>query len=353
MGRMGGMMGPPPGPAIRFNDLKRIGDRNQIEVVDYDTFYRDLDDVDKPTAPPRRGGPPVFCLINHRTHRPRVVLIAPMVDERMAGFIIHMLTHENIHITQWNRKKADYDTRGMDMPGETLPDPNDKKAYMSDQREIMAYSHSITDILVREEGCRTMTEAVRKLKNNMIWKDVIKHCDEKVIKKYKKYIFLYLEKEFAKKKQTAKKEDVPVAKSTPTSGKVECIKDKDSDGLKKGTKYHVKKVGDFFNISDDTKVVSKMTSSIFAKYFGSVPASKEEPRKESPFAKKEEPKKPEFKRPTPPRGLDEFKPKKEEQKKSSGIDYSKMSQALLKREMDKALDSLNFEEAHEINKFLK
>ena len=199
---------------ITFERVVEIGERNGVEVVDYDTFYNELSDIDKTTAPPRNGVP-VFALANDETGRPRVVFgdmftkadapppppppgfrlppnfrppRGPMpITMREIDHIYHMLKHENIHLKQQAKR-----------PGYTKPMPNpvNRGKYFTDTDEIMAFSQSIVDMLINTQRARNLKDAFDKLKNNHLYKDVKRYVTPEVLKKYHKYIYLYLEKEF-------------------------------------------------------------------------------------------------------------------------------------------------------------
>ena len=106
-------------------------------------------------------------------------------------FLIHIIKHENIHKGQTSRSKIDY----------ILPDANDKKSYFSDRNEIMAFSQSISDLLINMDRCRTIEECMSKLKYNELYQTIKKNVDQNVLKRYHKYIYLYLEMEFGKKSE--------------------------------------------------------------------------------------------------------------------------------------------------------
>jgi len=151
---------------LSFSDLKEVGDMNDIEVVDYKTFYDELPNEEmKKDAPPRNA--------------PRHLL----------DYIYHMLKHENIHIEQKRRNK--------DNKGEFLGDVRNKKEYFSNKDEIMAFSQSISD-MVMDMCPYNMQEAIKMIEKTPLWRE-IQILDDKVQKRYKKYIYLYLEKEFEKR----------------------------------------------------------------------------------------------------------------------------------------------------------
>jgi hypothetical protein len=168
--------------------MKEIGEKCGIEVVDYETFYSELSDDNKKTAPPR--GVPAFALVNPDTNKPRVVLSTGHVDKRLLDHIYHMLKHENIHIGQKSRS-------GGKGPGEGM-NPLDRKAYFSNKDEIMAFSQSISDMLMGSNP-KDFKSAMMGLNRNPLWNDIKRAVDNDVLQRYKKYIYLYLEKEFESK----------------------------------------------------------------------------------------------------------------------------------------------------------
>lgn len=192
-GGMGGpqgerrMMMPPPGPEVPFRRVVEIARKYNITVVNYDTFYRDLPELDKHTAPPRHV--PAFALTD-RNNNPRVVLNVPGVDQRLLDYIYHMLKHENVHVGQFTRREEA--NPGMET---RLVSPEDKKAYFSDKDEVMAFSQSIVDMII-SDGATSKRDAIRRLDRNPIYSDVKRNVSTEILQRYKKYIYLYLEKEF-------------------------------------------------------------------------------------------------------------------------------------------------------------
>jgi hypothetical protein len=66
----------------------------------------------------------------------------------------------------------------------------------------MAFSQSISDMIM-DQSPNSMEEAMKMLPRNPIYRDVSRSVDVDTLKRYRKYIFLYLEKEFEKKKVTS------------------------------------------------------------------------------------------------------------------------------------------------------
>lgn len=171
---------------IFFDELANIGQAHGIEVVDYDTFYAELPEEHKDSAPPR--GVPAFATVNPETFRPRVVVAVPRIDARLFDYIMHMLKHETIHVGQWTRREVQ--RRG--------PDPMDRKAYFSDKDEVMAFSHSVADQLIAM-GLRRIQDAPKFLPKSRLYLDIKHNVDSKTLKRYHKYIYLYLEQELEDK----------------------------------------------------------------------------------------------------------------------------------------------------------
>jgi hypothetical protein len=99
-----------------------------------------------------------------------------------------MLKHELIHVNQFSR-------RGVH-PGAV--DPTDREKYFSQKDEVMAFSHSIADFLI-SMGVRRMSEIHDSLKRVPLYRDIRKSVDQETLKRYHKYIFLYLQQELEAK----------------------------------------------------------------------------------------------------------------------------------------------------------
>ena len=247
---------------IPIKDVVKIGEKHDIEVVDYDAFYDQLPENEKKTAPPRRETP-VFALINPITDKIRVVYTyIKSLNEMTLDHIYHMMKHENVHIGQISRQKK--------RPEGKLPDPNDKKLYFSDKMEIMAFAQSISDMLM-DENPKSVKDAIKELRFNPLWKDIKKaEVGEEVLNRYKKYIYLYLEKEFEKPEADRKrnKRRMPMGPppgmgmpgmgmpgmrmpgmgfGPPMSGDSKEIQDKFDDACDRGDMNDIRKFGKMLN----------------------------------------------------------------------------------------------------------
>lgn len=178
------------GGSISFTKLKEIGDKNDIDVVDYDTFYKNLPDDKMREGAPIKDRVPFFGLCNPVTHKASLVLQVPKLDSRELDFAYHMLKHENVHVGQKSRK---IDKKS----GEYLGDISNTKAYFSNKDEIMAFAQSVSDMIM-DRNPKSLEQAIKLIDRNPLWIP-IQTVDEKTKKRYKKYIYLYLEREFEKR----------------------------------------------------------------------------------------------------------------------------------------------------------
>lgn len=169
-----------------FEKIKEIGNKYNIEVVDYDTFYREL-----PNDQQRKDAPkdvPAFAMVNRNTNNPRLVLNVKYLTNNLVRHCLHMLKHENIHIGQIDRKI----NKSI---GEFMGDVKDMKSYFSNKDEVMAFSQSISDMIMQQNP-KSISDAISKIKKNPLYMDISRHVDKNILNRYKKYIYLYIENEF-------------------------------------------------------------------------------------------------------------------------------------------------------------
>jgi len=176
-----------------FESAIEYGIQNDFDVVEYDEFYNSLGEGDKRTAPPRRGGPPFFALFHPIRKKPMFVVCDRNVFMfmPMKEIINDIIGHEKIHAEQTLRRG------GIEF---ALPSPTDRKAYFSNKEEIMAFAWTIANDLSKVS--RSIEEGMNKLdkgfpgQGSQLWGGIKRFCDEKVIKRYRKYIYMYLDKIF-------------------------------------------------------------------------------------------------------------------------------------------------------------
>lgn len=173
-----------------FDDLVEYGKQNEFDVVDYDDFYNSLTDVDKKNAPPKVGVP-FFALFHPERKVPMFVLNDEKIIQRIPDFkeiVDDIIGHEKIHKEQSIRKgDVEY----------SLPSPNNKKAYFSNKEEIMAFSWTIANDLSKTnndiKSAFDDLDTFGRTQAKQIWSDIKRVCDKDVIRRYQKYIYMYLE----------------------------------------------------------------------------------------------------------------------------------------------------------------
>lgn len=196
-----------------FQSAVEFGSKNNFDVVEYDEFYNSLSERNKKTAPPRFGVP-FFAVFNPNNKRIMFILSdinAPRIIPNFKEVMLDIIGHEKVHSGQYN-KRGDfiYD----------LPDPRKMKEYFSNKDEIMAFSWSIANGLSKTNN--NIKDAIADLKmsiempdprmrmmppeprmrqpeHKLLWSNIKRCCDEDVIKRYDKYIYMYLDKIFNKK----------------------------------------------------------------------------------------------------------------------------------------------------------
>lgn len=171
-----------------FRDLVEYGIQNNFDVVDYREFYDSLGDVDKKTAPPR--GVPFFALFHPQRKKPMFVLDNSMMI-RMPNFkniVDDIIGHELVHAEQTRRRS------GIEF---NLPSPTEQEKYFSNKEEIMAFSWTIANDLSKTnndiKGAFDDLDTFGRTQAKQIWSDIRRVCDKDVIRRYQKYIYMYLE----------------------------------------------------------------------------------------------------------------------------------------------------------------
>ena len=180
-----------------MDDLIEYGQNNGFDVVRYDEFYKSLSEVDRKTAPPKSDRCPFFALFHPIRKRPMFVLkdLGAIKIPIFKEIVDDIIGHEKIHGIQ-NSRRA-----GLTF---ALPNPNQLKEYFSNSDEIMAFSWTIANGL--SKNIKNIDSAIKELSNlgkpslfrssphGSIWNEIINTCDQRVIQRYRKYIYQYLEK---------------------------------------------------------------------------------------------------------------------------------------------------------------
>jgi hypothetical protein len=184
-----------------FDDLVEYGNQNNFDVVNYDNFYNSLSNDDKKTAPPRQGVP-FFALFHPQKNKAMFVLSDEKAMKRFPNFkeiVDDIIGHELVHQEQTRRRG------GIEF---NLPNPIEQNKYFSNKEEIMAFSWTIANDLSKKS--QTVEDAIHRLDSGggfdrsqwkQIWGTINRVCDGNVIKRYRKYIYLYLTDMLSKEKE--------------------------------------------------------------------------------------------------------------------------------------------------------
>jgi hypothetical protein len=243
-----------------FDDLKKYGEENGIDIVNYDEFYDSLDEENKETAPPNdKFRAPIFALFHPERKKPMFVLANEGFLNMPNFFEIfsNIISHEMVHKGQTDRRG------GLSF---TLPDPTNKKEYFSNKDEIMAFSWTFANSIYEnnKRNKERVMQALAKIKNlsslpnrlemghqeSKMLEDIsVNIKDEKILRKYKKYIYLYLEHLYENsdeiQTQIPKKNKVEIKNERPKFKPEEKIKEKPQE------------IANNFSSSDSTSISKK------------------------------------------------------------------------------------------------
>lgn len=175
---------------ISFHQLVSMAAKYGIEVVDYDTFYDELPELWKKGQIPHKKID-IFGLANPVTKKPRLVVTIDPINKKKYNFISIVVSHEFVHVGQMDRLKPGV----IYIPPKTVYDLN---IYYSDKQEIMAWSKTIVDDVLKTFNPNSFEEAMEKLPKGHYYKrikEVFKE-DPKVWNKYLKNIYNYMKLEF-------------------------------------------------------------------------------------------------------------------------------------------------------------
>jgi hypothetical protein len=205
-----------------FEDVLDFAREIDIDIVGYDEFFKSLSKADKTTAP-KKGGAPFFALFHPERKKPMFVLEDPNFWRiPIFGEILSdVVSHELIHGEQVKR---------MGDVTYALPSPEELGKYFGDKNEVMAFSWTIANEMRKgrnfEESVSILRDLDRKSGRlgpmSRMVDDIYRNCDDKTIKRYHKYIYMYLQEFFKEeettkdpvvKKKTVKKD--PVVKKVP------------------------------------------------------------------------------------------------------------------------------------------
>ncbi len=188
------------GGAIPFDDFVLMGEKYNVDIVKLDDFKNNLPSDDENLSIPSDNDMlrmPMFGYVNPRTNKITIVF-----SNKVTHFIIQflfffkqILKHESVHLGQAGRRPSQ-------TTGEYFGDVKDRKKYFENKDEIMAFANTFVNGFMFykkpnnfEEAKRVMKKYLRNNEDRM-WMDIKDSVDNETLKKYLKYIYLYLEQEF-------------------------------------------------------------------------------------------------------------------------------------------------------------
>lgn len=174
-----------PPQTISMEDINQISNQYGVYFIDYETFYQELSQELKHTAPPRNT--PLFGFLDPNNNI-KIVVNIPFIGIRELPFIKHICEHESVHREQWRK-------RGNNIEW-TLPNANVPKEYFSNKDEIMAFSQSIVEMITNSMTLRppgTLKGLINELEYNDLWKTIKRSVSEDVKNRYLKYITQYFQ----------------------------------------------------------------------------------------------------------------------------------------------------------------
>lgn len=176
-----------------LKSLKEYAKENGFVVMNYDEFFNSLNATDKKTAPPKHGMP-FFGMFNAESKEAVFVLCDENAITRVPDFLNRVkdiIGHELIHKGQTSRAGEEK---------YVLPNPMDRKSYFANKEEIMAFSWTIANELAKD--AKDVETAFMTSKSRLVqqlWGDIKRYSEEEVLKRYRKYIYMYLDKMLSKK----------------------------------------------------------------------------------------------------------------------------------------------------------
>ena len=181
--------------------LNEIFSEKDVEFRTYDEFLIKLPStVDKKTVPPRHANTTTMGIkfgFYDDTYKKCVIIINENelclcfsndnYFNKFKSMSEQILRHEYIHLKQVQKdKRIDY----------ILPDVRNMKEYLTNQKEMMAWSRSIADEIKNRPNLKDILSSKSKLTISPSFCKYINYCDDlKIWKKLTKYIYQYLEQD--------------------------------------------------------------------------------------------------------------------------------------------------------------
>lgn len=188
------------GKPIPFDEFVSMGKKYDVDIIKLNDYKNNLPgDSEKLTIPSDNDmlRMPMFGYVNPRTNK-----ITMVFSNNVTHFIIQflfffkqILKHESVHLGQASRRPSQ-------TTGEYFGDVNDRKKYFENKDEIMAFANTFVNGFMFFKQPKTFEDAKIIMKKYLrneedrMWVDIKDNVDNETLKKYLKYIYLYLEQEF-------------------------------------------------------------------------------------------------------------------------------------------------------------
>jgi hypothetical protein len=188
------------GKPIPFDDFILMGKKYNVDIIKLNDYKNNLPSDDKNLPSPSDEDMlrmPMFGYVDPRTNR-----ITMVFSNNVTHFILQflfffkqILKHEGVHLGQAGRRPSQ-------TTGEYFGDVMDRKKYFENKDEIMAFANTLVNNFIVFKKPKTLEDAKRIMKKYLrdredrMWSDIKNSVDNETLKKYLKYIYLYLEQEF-------------------------------------------------------------------------------------------------------------------------------------------------------------
>lgn len=192
--------GKPIRKPIPFDEFVLMGKKYDVDIIKLDEFKNNLPNDDENLSIPSDNDMfniPMFGYVNPKTNRITIVFgnHTKYFMSQFLFFFKQILKHESVHLGQASRRPSQ-------TTGEYFGDVNDRKKYFENKDEIMAFANSLVSgfMMYKEpqnfEEAKTMMQKYLRNSGDRMWTEIKNNVDNDTLKKYLKYIYLYLEQEF-------------------------------------------------------------------------------------------------------------------------------------------------------------
>jgi hypothetical protein len=188
------------GKPIPFDEFVLMGNKYDVDIIklnDYkDNLPSDNENLSIPSDNDMRQMP-MFGYVNPRTNKITIVFSNNVTHfiQQFLFFFKQLLKHEGVHLGQSIRRPSQ-------TTGEYFGNVMDRKKYFENKDEVMAFANTLVNNFMIYKKPETFDDAKRIMKRYLkggedrMWLDIKNSVDNKTLKKYLKYIYLYLEQEF-------------------------------------------------------------------------------------------------------------------------------------------------------------